>query len=182
MFDTERITGLIRSSADLGADVFLLDDGSFGTDFPRNNDEQGLGDWEINTAKLPGGLAALADAAGHGIRFGIWVEPEMVNPASNLYSEHPEWVIRDVHDPLEHRSQLVLDPLRDDVRDFEVDVLDRTLAAAPSTSYVKWDANRPITDPGSTAPGRPTGQSSSTESGEPGKSWLASLRHIRMWS
>lgn len=151
-FDTERITGLIRSSADLGGDVFLLDDGWFGNNFPRNNDEQGLGDWEINSTKLPGGLAALADTAERaGIRFGIWVEPEMVNPASNLYSEHPDWVIRDVHEPLEHRSQFVLDPLRGDVRDFEVGVLERTLAAAPSTSYVKWDANRPITDPGSTA-------------------------------
>ncbi|MFZ4519323.1 MAG: alpha-galactosidase, partial [Microthrixaceae bacterium] len=143
---------LIRRSAEVGADVFLLDDGWFGTTHPRNDDTAGLGDWDVDRRKLPGGLAALTDAAAAaGIRFGIWVEPEMVNPASDLYAAHPDWVIRDAHEPRQHRNQLALDPLLPEVRDFEVDVVARTLGAAPATSYVKWDANRPVTDPGSGA-------------------------------
>jgi alpha-galactosidase len=151
-FDQARIVGLVDKAADLGADVFLLDDGWFGTRHPRDDDTQGLGDWDPDTRKLPGGLAPLADAATErGIRFGIWVEPEMVNPVSELHDRHPEWVLRDAREPRLHRHQLYLDPLQPDVRDFEVDVVARTLASAPSTSYVKWDANRPITDPGSRA-------------------------------
>src|SRR5690606_8623607 len=92
-------------------------------------------------------------AAAAGIRFGIWVEPEMVNPTSTLFTTHPEWVMRDSREPILHRNQLVLDPLLEEVRAFEVEVVDRTLASAPTTSYVKWDANRPVTDPGSRALG-----------------------------
>ncbi|HMR95597.1 MAG TPA: alpha-galactosidase [Microthrixaceae bacterium] len=149
-FDEHRIVGLIDRAAGLGADVFLLDDGWFGTTRPRDDDTQGLGDWDVDRRKLPGGLGPLTDAAAErGIRFGIWVEPEMVNPLSDLYDDHPEWVARDVREPREHRQQLYLDPLRPEVRDFEVDVVGRTLRSAPGTSYVKWDANRPVTDPGS---------------------------------
>lgn len=151
-FDQERIVDLINMSADLGAEVFLLDDGWFGTDFPRDDDTQGLGDWEVNTEKLPGGLGALADAAERaGIRMGIWVEPEMVNPRSNLYARHPEWVLPDTGEPGDHRWQLYLDPLIDEVRDFEVGVVDSTLASAPGISYVKWDANRLISQPSTSA-------------------------------
>ncbi len=151
-FDQHRILGLIDRTAELGADVFLLDDGWFGTVHPRNDDTRGLGDWDPDVRKLPGGLAALASAAqARGVRFGIWVEPEMVNPTSELYEAHPDWVLRDARAPKEHRNQLYLDPLQPEVRDFEVDVVSRTLASAPGTSYLKWDANRPITDPGSRA-------------------------------
>ncbi|MCB1255970.1 MAG: alpha-galactosidase [Microthrixaceae bacterium] len=151
-FDEDRIKGLIKQSAELDAEVFLLDDGWFGSEHPRNDDEQGLGDWEINTNKLPNGLDSLAETAEQaGIRFGIWVEPEMVNQRSRLYDDHPDWVVRDGHDPALHRNQLYLDPLLSEVTDFESNVIDQTLASAPSTSYVKWDANRPITDPGSGA-------------------------------
>ncbi len=149
-FDESRIVDLIGRAADVGGEVFLLDDGWFGTTHPRDDDTQGLGDWDPDRAKLPDGFAPLADAAAaRDIRFGIWVEPEMVNPRSDLHDAHPEWVLRDGREPRLHRHQLVLDPLRSEVRDFEVGVVDRTLAAAPGTSYVKWDANRPITDPGS---------------------------------
>jgi len=149
-FDEARIVGLIEGSADLGAEVFLLDDGWFGTTHPRDDDTQGLGDWDPDRRKLPHGLAPLVDTAQRvGIRFGIWVEPEMVNPTSELHRDHPDWVLRDAREPRQHRNQLVLDPLRSDVRDFEVAVVDRTISGAPGTSYVKWDANRPITDPGS---------------------------------
>lgn len=151
-FDEARIVDLIGRSADLGADVFLLDDGWFGVEHPRDDDTTSLGDWDPDPAKLPNGLAPLAEAAADaGIRFGIWVEPEMVNPVSNLYEAHPDWVIRDQREPREHRNQLALDPLLAEVRDFEVDVVDRTLDSAPGISYVKWDANRPVTDFGSSA-------------------------------
>jgi len=151
-FDHDRLVGLMDRAADLGGNVFLLDDGWFGTTFPRNDDDQGLGDWQENTEKLPGGLAALCEAAHkRGLDFGIWVEPEMVSPRSELYGAHPDWVIRDARQPREHRQQLALDLLRDDVFDFAAGVVDSTLAAAPGTAYVKWDANRSISDPGSTA-------------------------------
>lgn len=151
-FDEQRIVGLIDRSASLGADLFLLDDGWFGTSSPRDDDTAGLGDWEPDRRKLPGGLPTLVDAAAdRGIRFGIWVEPEMVNPDSDLFRAHPDWVVRDRREPREHRNQLALDPLIDEVRDFEVGVVDRVLGAAAGTSYIKWDANRPVTDPGSSA-------------------------------
>ena len=101
-------------------------------------------------AKLPEGLAPLAHAARDaGIRFGIWVEPEMVNRVSDLFEQHPEWVLRDRREPREHRNQLVLDTLRPEVRGFAAGVVDRALDHDPGITYVKWDANRPITDPGS---------------------------------
>ena len=151
-FDEARIVELIGRSADVGAELFLLDDGWFGTTHPRDDDTTSLGDWDHDPAKLPSGLAPLAEAAlARGIRFGIWLEPEMVNPVSELHDAHPEWVLRDRRPPLEHRQQLNLDPLQPDVREFEVEVVDRTLAQHPGISYVKWDANRPITDPGSSA-------------------------------
>lgn len=151
-FDEARVVDLIGRAADLGADVFLLDDGWFGVEHPRDDDTTSLGDWDPDPRKLPGGLAPLAEAArAAGIRFGIWVEPEMVNPVSTLFAGHPDWVVRDGREPRLHRNQLVLDPLRPEVRAFEVEVVDRTLAGAPGTSYVKWDANRPVTDPGSRA-------------------------------
>jgi alpha-galactosidase len=153
-FDQDRIVGLIDRAAALGADLFLLDDGWFGTTHPRDDDTAGLGDWDPDPAKLPAGLAPLVNAARErGIRFGIWVEPEMVNRRSELHADHPDWVLRDRRPPREHRNQLYLDPLQGPVRDFEVGVVDRTLGSAPGISYVKWDANRPITDPGSTALG-----------------------------
>ncbi|MCC6227063.1 MAG: alpha-galactosidase, partial [Microthrixaceae bacterium] len=149
-FDEERLVGLVEHSADLGADLFLLDDGWFGTSDPRDDDTAGLGDWEIDRRKLPDGLApVIAAATERGMRFGLWLEPEMVNPASDLYRSHPDWIVRNGRGPLEHRNQFVLDPLRPEVRDFILGVFDRTLTANPDVSYVKWDANRPITDPGS---------------------------------
>jgi len=149
-FDEARIIGLIDRAADLGADLFLLDDGWFGTTHPRDADDAGLGDWDPDPAKLPGGVSPLtAAAAAAGIRFGLWVEPEMVNPRSDLFTAHPDWIVRDRREPGEYRNQHYLDPLRPEVRDFEVDVVDRTLDAYPGISYLKWDANRPVTEPGS---------------------------------
>jgi alpha-galactosidase len=152
-FDTERLLGLIDRTADLGADLFLLDDGWFGTAHPRNDDTAGLGDWQVNEAKLQGGLGpVIARARERGIRFGLWVEPEMVNPDSTLYAEHPDWVVGQPTRPRrEFRQQYVLDTLQPAVADFVLDVVERTLAENPGISYLKWDANRPLTDPGSPA-------------------------------
>jgi alpha-galactosidase len=150
-FDTDRLLGLIDHTADLGAELFLLDDGWFGESHPRDDDTTGLGDWEVNRAKLPGGLGPLIDRSDErGVRFGLWVEPEMVNPDSTLYAEHPDWA---VSQPARHRrrwrNQLVLDVLQPDVADFVCGVVDRVLVENPGISYLKWDANRPLTDPGS---------------------------------
>jgi alpha-galactosidase len=152
-FDTGRLLGLIDRTADLGADLFLLDDGWFGTSHPRNADTAGLGDWQVNEAKLPGGLRPLIERAEErGVRFGLWLEPEMVNPDSTLYADHPDWVVAQPARPRrEWRQQLVLDVLQPEVAEFVLDVVDRTLAENPGISYLKWDANRPLTDPGSPA-------------------------------
>lgn len=153
-FDESRLVDLVERAADLGAELFLLDDGWFGTTDPRDDDTAGLGDWEVDRSKLPSGLEPVIDAAlARRMRFGLWVEPEMVNPRSSLFREHPDWIVRDVREPTEYRNQYVLDPLLEDVRAFVLDVIDRTLAAHPGISYLKWDANRPITDAGSRALG-----------------------------
>ncbi len=150
-FDTERILGLIDHTADLGAELFLLDDGWFGVSHPRDDDTTGLGDWEVDRAKLPDGLGPLiARSEERGVRFGLWVEPEMVNPDSTLYGEHPDWVVgQPGRRPRRWRNQLVLDVLQPDVAAFVVGVVGRVLAGNPGISYLKWDANRPLTDPGS---------------------------------
>ena len=152
-FDTERILTLIDQAADVGAELFLLDDGWFGDEHPRNDDTAGLGDWQVNTTKLPGGLTPLLHrAADRGIQFGIWVEPEMVSPESRLYADHPDWVVgQPARGPRTFRHQLVLDVLRPEVARFIHGVVDRLLAENPGISYLKWDANRPLTDPGSSA-------------------------------
>jgi len=150
-FDTDRLLGLIDHTADLGAELFLLDDGWFGEAHPRDDDTAGLGDWQVDEAKLPGGLGPLiARADERGVRFGLWVEPEMVNPDSTLYAEHPDWVVgQPTRHPRRWRHQLVLDVLQPDVADFVCGVVDGVLAENPGISYIKWDANRPLTDPGS---------------------------------
>jgi alpha-galactosidase len=148
--DTEAVQEVIDGAAAAGAELFLLDDGWFGTVHPRNDDTTSLGDWDADPVKLPEGLAPLARAAeAAGIRFGIWVEPEMVNPVSELYQAHPDWVVRDRREPRQHRNQFLLDTLRPEVREFAAGVVDRALAHHPGITYVKWDANRPMTDPGS---------------------------------
>ena len=150
-FDTERLLGLIDHTAELGAELFLLDDGWFGDTHPRDDDTAGLGDWQVDEAKLPGGLGPLIERADErGVRFGLWIEPEMVNPQSTLYAERPDWVVgQPARRPRRWRNQLVLDVLQTDVAEFVVGVVDRVLAENPGISYLKWDANRPLTDPGS---------------------------------
>ena len=152
-FDEARLVGLMDHGAVIGAELFLLDDGWFGEQHPRDDDTAGLGDWVVDRRKLPGGLEALtAAAADRGLRFGLWIEPEMVNPRSALYEAHPDWVVAqpDRHRRVE-RHQLVLDVLRPEVRRHIVDSVDRLLTDHPGITFLKWDANRMITEPGSTA-------------------------------
>jgi len=151
-FNEARIVALFDGARKLGADTFLLDDGWFGNRHPRNDDKAGLGDWQVNTNKLPQGLSYLADEARkRGVNFGIWIEPEMVNPVSDLFEQHPEWAIGQPHrEPILGRNQRVLDLSRPEVREFTWKVIQDTLGGNPGISYVKWDCNCYVTQPGST--------------------------------
>ncbi len=149
-FNFPRIAGLYPPAREIGTELFLLDDGWFGNKYPRVNDKAGLGDWQPNRQRLPEGLAPLAQAAvKQDLRFGIWIEPEMVNPKSELFEEHPDWVIAQPKRKLElQRNQLVLDLTRPEVQQFEWNVIHDTLSV-PGISYAKWDCNRYLTQPGS---------------------------------
>lgn len=149
-FDFNRIVGLYDPAKEIGTELFLLDDGWFGNKYPRVNDHAGLGDWQPNRARLPDGLAPLAaEAVKRGLRFGIWIEPEMVNPKSELFERHPDWVIRQPKRELElQRNQLVLDLTRPAVQEFEWNTI-KDILSVPGTTYAKWDCNRYLTQPGS---------------------------------
>jgi alpha-galactosidase len=149
-FDFNRIVGLYDPAKALGVELFLLDDGWFGNKYPRVNDHAGLGDWQPNRSRLPDGLAPLAgEAVKRGLRFGIWMEPEMVNPNSELFEQHPDWVIAQPKRELElQRNQLVLDLTRPEVQAFEWQSIQNILGV-PNISYAKWDCNRYLTQPGS---------------------------------
>lgn len=149
-FDFQRLTALYDPAKEIGAELFLLDDGWFGNKYPRLNDRAGLGDWQPNAQRLPRGLEPLAaEAARRDLRFGIWIEPEMVNPKSELFDQHPEWAIRQPKRGLdEWRHQLVLDLTRPEVQAFEWQAIKNTLGV-PGVTFAKWDCNRYITQPGS---------------------------------
>ena len=149
-FDFNRIVGLYDPAKALGVELFLLDDGWFGNKYPRVNDHAGLGDWQPNKSRLPDGLAPLAtEAVKRGLRFGIWMEPEMVNPKSELFEQHPDWVIAQPKRALElQRNQMVLDLTRPEVQAFEWQSIQNILSV-PDISFAKWDCNRYLTQPGS---------------------------------
>jgi len=150
-FDEEKLVSLFDGAKAAGLDLFLLDDGWFGVKHPRNSDDAGLGDWKVNSVKLPHGIGYLCEQAkNRGLRFGIWLEPEMVNPRSELFEQHPDWVIRQHGRELqEKRNQLVLDLTRPEVKDYVLKCVDDVLSENPGISYVKWDCNRHLTQPGS---------------------------------
>jgi alpha-galactosidase len=137
---------LAEKAAKLGVELFVVDDGWFGK---RNNDHAGLGDWVVNPQKFPHGLNSLIEYVNKlGMDFGLWVEPEMVNPDSDLYRAHPDWVMNFPGRPRsELRNQLVLNLARDDVRDYIFNVLDK-LASQYNIRYFKWDMNRTFAEPG----------------------------------
>ena len=143
-FNRSKILALARSAKKLGIEMFVLDDGWFGK---RNNDYQGLGDWVENRKKLPGGIKYIADAVNKmGMKFGLWFEPECVNPDSDLYRAHPDWAISIEGRSLTlGRNQLVLDLTRPEVREYIIESVDKVLSNA-NIEYVKWDYNRHISD------------------------------------
>ncbi|MDR0422418.1 MAG: alpha-galactosidase [Proteiniphilum sp.] len=145
-FDQEKLVSLFGGAKELGVDMFLLDDGWFANKYPRSGDHAGLGDWEVNREKLPDGIPFLVREAGKaGVGFGIWIEPEMVNPKSDLYEKHPDWVVRQEKRPeIYFRNQLVLDLTNPDVQDFVYGVVDNLFTENPSLAFIKWDCNAPI--------------------------------------
>lgn len=143
-FNEEKLLRIAEASKKMGAELFVLDDGWFGN---RNDDCCGLGDWVVNTGKLEHGLDGLADRICEmGLKFGLWVEPEMISENSDLYRAHPDWCLQMPRRPVTRgRYQLVLDLSRQDVRDYIIDFMDAILSAV-KVSYIKWDMNRNITD------------------------------------
>lgn len=147
-FNQEVLANLMKEAKHLGVDMFLLDDGWFGNKYPRKDDHAGLGDWEVTHSKLPGGVPALVKAAKEaGVKFGIWIEPEMVNPKSELFEKHPDWAIHDTNrKTYYYRNQLVLDLSNPAVQDYVYGVVDKLMKENPEIAFFKWDCNSPITN------------------------------------
>lgn len=143
-FTEEKLLSISERAAQLGMELFVLDDGWFGK---RNDDRRSLGDWYVNKEKLPNGLEGLADKVNaQGIDFGLWIEPEMISPDSDLYQKHPDWALqvpgREAH---KARHQLILDMGRPEVCEYIISTMSEILASA-NIKYVKWDMNRNMTD------------------------------------
>ncbi|EAW13742.1 alpha-galactosidase [Aspergillus clavatus NRRL 1] len=145
---------MAQESAALGVKLFVMDDGWFGDKYPRVSDAAGLGDWVPNPERFPNGLAPLVKDitalnvanSSKNLRFGIWVEPEMVNPDSSLYHEHPDWVLHAGSYPrTEQRNQLVLNLALSEVQEFIIESISKILDSA-DISYVKWDHNRAVNE------------------------------------
>ena len=147
-FDEATLEELMKEAKKLGVDMFLLDDGWFANKYPRANDRAGLGDWEVTKEKLPNGIPHLVKAAEKaGVKFGIWIEPEMVNPKSELFEKNPHWVIRlPNRETYYFRNQLVLDMSNPQVQDYVFGIVEKIMKENPDLAYFKWDCNSPITN------------------------------------
>lgn len=147
-FDETKLETLMGDAVELGVDMFLLDDGWFANKYPRSGDHQGLGDWGVTTGKLPNGIAHLTKVAkDKGVKFGLWIEPEMVNPKSELYEKRKDWVIHlPNRDEYYFRNQMVLDLSNPEVQDFVFGVVDNLMTENPDIAFFKWDCNSPITN------------------------------------
>ena len=139
--------------ASMGGELFVMDDGWFGDKYPRKTDNCALGDWVVDKNKLPEGIEGLLrDAKKHGIKFGIWIEPEMTNSVSELYDAHPDWIIKaPKREPVLGRggTQLILDMGNPKVQDFVFSVVDNLMTKYPEIDYIKWDANMAVMNHGS---------------------------------
>ena len=146
-FNTEKLLQIAKQASGLGIEMLVMDDGWFGK---RNDDNTSLGDWNVNEEKINGGLKYLVDEVNElGMKFGIWFEPEMISPESDLYREHPDWAIAiPGREPGRARNQLVLDLSREEVREHTYESIAKILRSA-NIEYVKWDMNRPLSDIGS---------------------------------
>ena len=147
-FNTEKLLKIAEQASKLGIEMLVMDDGWFGK---RNKDDSSLGDWVVNEEKIKGGLKNLVDKVNEiGLEFGIWFEPEMISPDSDLYREHPEWAIQiPGREATEIRCQYVLDLSRPEVQDYAYECVAKILRSA-NIKYVKWDMNRQLSDLGST--------------------------------
>ncbi len=149
----EGMDQMMADIASMGGELFVMDDGWFGDKYPRSVDNSSLGDWVVDARKLPEGInGLLRDARKNGVKFGIWIEPEMTNTVSELYEKHPDWVIKAPgREPVTGRggTQLVLDLSNPEVQDFVFSVVDGLLSDYPEIAYIKWDANAPIMNHGS---------------------------------
>lgn len=147
-FNQEVLVDLFDGAKKLGVDLFLLDDGWFGNKYPRDADKTALGDWQVDQKKLPGGIGHLVKEAGNrGLKFGIWLEPEMVSPKSELYEQHPEWVLKlPNREESLSRNQLVLDLVNPKVQDFVFNTVNDLITQNPGIAFVKWDCNRMLTN------------------------------------
>jgi alpha-galactosidase len=149
----ERMMQMMDDIAKFGGELFVMDDGWFGSKYQRNDDSSTLGDWVVDKKKLPNGLKVLVDAARQkNIRFGIWIEPEAVNTKSELFEKHPEWALQTKGRELKlgrGGTQLVLDMTNPQVQDFAFQIVDDLLTRYPEIAYLKWDANASIQNVGS---------------------------------
>lgn len=146
-FTEEKLIQQAEKAAELGVELFVLDDGWFGE---RNSDDRSLGDWVVNQEKLPNGIAGLADKVHElGMKFGLWFEPEMISRYSQLFEKHPEWAIQVPDYPMtESRQQYVLDLSQPAVQDYLIEVFTEYLSTG-AIDYIKWDMNRHLTEVGS---------------------------------
>ena len=144
---------MMNDIAQMGGELFVMDDGWFGDKYPRKTDNSSLGDWVVDKQKLPDGIEGLLrDAKKNGVKFGIWIEPEMTNSVSELYEKHPDWVLKaPKRDAVLGRggTQLVLDLTNPKVQDFVFSVVDNLMTQYPEIDYIKWDANMAVMNHGS---------------------------------
>lgn len=149
----EGMAQMMADIASMGGELFVMDDGWFGDKYPRQTDNSSLGDWVTDRRKLPDGIGALVkEAEKNGIKFGIWIEPEMANTTSELYEKHPDWVLKAPERDLvlgRGGTQVVLDLANPEVQDFIFGVVDRLMTDYPAIDYIKWDANMGIMNHGS---------------------------------
>lgn len=149
----EGMNQMMKDIASMGGELFVMDDGWFGDKYKRNSDNSSLGDWKVDAEKLPGGIGKLVhDAKINGVKFGIWIEPEMANTTSELYEKHPEWILKaPLREPVLGRggTQVVLDLSNPQVQDFIFNLVDTLLTQYPEIAYIKWDANMAIMNHGS---------------------------------
>jgi alpha-galactosidase len=147
-FNQETLVELFDGANKLGVDLFLLDDGWFGNKYPRDADKTALGDWQVDKKKLPSGIGYLVNEANKKhLQFGIWLEPEMVSPKSELYEKHPDWILKlPNREEAYSRNQLVLDLINPKVQNFIYDMVNDLVTKNPGIAFIKWDCNRMLTN------------------------------------
>ena len=149
----EGMDQMMEDISAMGGELFVMDDGWFGDKYPRDNGSTSLGDWIVCKKKLPQGIEGLVNSAKkHGIKFGIWIEPEMANTTSELFEKHPDWILSQDNRPMSTgrgKTQIVLDLTNPEVQDFVFGVVDNLMTKYPQIAYIKWDANCGIMNYGS---------------------------------